>query len=241
MEQNKTWTLTLLLSGKNLIGHKWVYKIKLQAISNIERYKARLVAKGFNQKEGIDYKETFALVAKMVTIRTLLAVAVANGWHNEQLDINNAFLHGDLHEEVYMTVPQGPLNYYLGIEFLRNKTGLAMSQRKYAMELLENDGVLNVKPSAISMDPIVKLISTDGEPLTDPSKYRTLERRECVSTGFEDVSTGFTDIKSASEKVSSGGEHVNDRQREGNAVLEETPQTKEQRNKLEKRRLVWQK
>ncbi|GJZ79190.1 uncharacterized mitochondrial protein-like protein [Tanacetum coccineum] len=67
-----------------------------------------------------------------------------------------------------------PLNYYLGIEFLRNKTGLAMSQRKYAMKLLKNARVLNVKPSAIPMDPIVKLISIDGKPLTDPSKYRTL-------------------------------------------------------------------
>nr|GEZ62951.1 uncharacterized mitochondrial protein AtMg00810-like [Tanacetum cinerariifolium] len=68
----------------------------------------------------------------------------------------------------------GPLNYYLGIEFLRNKNGLAISQRKYALELLELVGVLNVKPSAIPTNPIVKLNTTDGEPLLDPSKYRTL-------------------------------------------------------------------
>ncbi|GJV77004.1 retrovirus-related pol polyprotein from transposon TNT 1-94 [Tanacetum coccineum] len=190
LELNKTWTFTLLPPGKTPIGNKWVFMIKLKADGNVERYKERLVAKGFNQKEGINYKETFAHVAKMVTVRSLLAVAVEKGYQIEQLDINNAFLHRDLHEELgfkqsyvdtsLFTITHqgikdlGPLHYYLGIEFLRNSSGLSMTQRKYALELLECADVLDSKPIATPMDPIIKLNSTDGYLLLDPSTYRTL-------------------------------------------------------------------
>ncbi|GKA20804.1 retrovirus-related pol polyprotein from transposon TNT 1-94, partial [Tanacetum coccineum] len=106
LEANHTWELTLLPPGKLPIGCKWVYRIKFHAHGSIERYKATLVAKGFTQNKGIDYKENFAPVAKMVSVKALLAVATTNNWFIEHLDINNAFLYGDLHEEVYMTLPQ---------------------------------------------------------------------------------------------------------------------------------------
>ena len=106
LEANNTWTLTLLLAGKKPIGRKWVYKITYKVDGSIERYKARLVAKGFTQKEEADYFETFSLVAKMVSVK-VLAVATIKGWSLSQLDVNNAFLHGDLDEEVYMALPQG--------------------------------------------------------------------------------------------------------------------------------------
>ncbi|GKE56844.1 ribonuclease H-like domain-containing protein, partial [Tanacetum coccineum] len=88
-------------------GSKWVYKIKYKFNGEIERYKARLVAKGFNQKEGIDFDETFSPVVKSVTVRCLINLVVQNSWPLYQLDINNAFLYGDLDETIYMTLPDG--------------------------------------------------------------------------------------------------------------------------------------
>jgi hypothetical protein len=82
-----------------------VYKVKTHSDGSLERYKARLVARSFQQEQGRDYDETFAHVAHMTTIRTLLVVASVREWSITQLDVKNVFLNGELHEDVYMCPP----------------------------------------------------------------------------------------------------------------------------------------
>jgi histone deacetylase 1/2 len=104
---NGTWTLVPKLPNANLVGCKWVYKVKRKADGNIERFKARLVTKSFHQQEGVDFGETFSPVVKPPTIRLILSLAVSHGWYFSQIDVQNAFLHGLLHEDVFMTQPFG--------------------------------------------------------------------------------------------------------------------------------------
>nr|GEV17612.1 putative reverse transcriptase, RNA-dependent DNA polymerase, Gag-polypeptide of LTR copia-type [Tanacetum cinerariifolium] len=105
--RNKTWVLVDLPPNRKTIGCKWLWKIKYKSTGEIKRYKAMLVAKGFSQRDGIDFEETFSLVVKMVTVRCVISLAVHNNWPLFQLDVNNAFLYGDLHEDVYIDLPPG--------------------------------------------------------------------------------------------------------------------------------------
>lgn len=104
---NGTWEFAALPEGHRAIGLKWVYKVKRDPAGNVVKHKARLVAKGYSQRQGVDYDEVFAPVARMETVRLLLALAAHRGWSVHHMDVKSAFLNGDLQEEVYVHQPPG--------------------------------------------------------------------------------------------------------------------------------------
>ena len=271
LEKNKTWDLVPFPVNKKVVSCKWVYTVKQDPNGKIERYKARLVAKGYSQTYGIDYDETFAPVAKMSTVRTLISCAANYEWPLYQLDVKNAFLHGDLQEEVYMEIPPGfetsqtkgkvlrlkkslyglkqsprawfdrfrramcnmgykqcngdhtvfyrhfgnnitilavyvddmiitgddtleiarlkenlskefevkdlgQLRYFLEIEILRSPRGIVLSQRKYALDLLNETGMLGCRPAYTPIEQNHKLSAESGDPI-DKEKYQRLVGR----------------------------------------------------------------
>jgi hypothetical protein len=100
--ENQYWDLVPLPPGRKLVRCKWVYRTKRVENGQVSRYKARLVAKGSQQIHGICYDEIFARVENMESIHLALAIATTKGWEVHRMDVNNAFLHGDLSEEIYM-------------------------------------------------------------------------------------------------------------------------------------------
>ncbi|KAG7585027.1 GAG-pre-integrase domain [Arabidopsis thaliana x Arabidopsis arenosa] len=268
LEDNGTWTVESLPPGKKALGCKWVFRLKFNADGTLERHKARLVVLGNHQTEGIDYEETFAPVAKMITVRAFFQQAASLDWEVHQMDVHNAFLHGDLTEEVYMQFPPGfrtddkskvcrlrkslyglkqaprcwfaklgaalknfgfeqdmsdyslfilattstrlhvlvyvddliitgsslhvvnefkaylstcfhmknlgLLRYFLGIEVARSPTGIYLCQRKYALEIISETGILGAKPKAFPLAQHHKLALATGDLMSEPSRYRRL-------------------------------------------------------------------
>jgi Reverse transcriptase (RNA-dependent DNA polymerase) len=269
LNKNVTWSLVELPKGKKSVGCKWVYTIKFGANGEVERYKARLVAKGFTQTYGIDFQKTFSPVAKLNTIRVLLSLAANLDWPLHQFDVKNAFLHGNLKEEIYMDTPPGYINtrskpvvcrlhktlyglkqspqawfgrfcnamkdyefeqsdsdhtlffkrreekltvliiyvddmiitgndrdeikrleerlskefemknlgglkYFLGIEVIRTKQGITLSQRKYILDLLAEVGMMDCKPADTPLIRNLKLEEHSDQIPVNKERYQRL-------------------------------------------------------------------
>ncbi|KAL2244244.1 UNVERIFIED_CONTAM: Retrovirus-related Pol polyprotein from transposon RE2 [Sesamum indicum] len=140
LEHNGIWTLEPLPPREKAIACRWVFKPKLNPDDSALRHMARLVAKGYNQVEGIDYFGSFSPVAKVVTVRVFLVVAVTMCWFLWQLDVSNAFLHRHLDKEVYMIPPE---EYHLVIpgslcRLRRSLYGLKQASRQWNIELTKD-------------------------------------------------------------------------------------------------------
>jgi hypothetical protein len=107
IQENDTWFYAVLPKGHKAIGLKWVYKVKRDLEGNVIKYKARLVAKGYAQKYGVDYEEVFAPVARLETVKLILALAAQGKWEVHHMDVKSAFLNGELQVEVYVHQPPG--------------------------------------------------------------------------------------------------------------------------------------
>jgi hypothetical protein len=105
--KNDVWEVVPRPEGKKVVGSKWIYKVKHAADGSVDKYKARFVAKGFSQREGVDYEETFAPVARYSSIRAVISLAAEKGWRVHQMDVKTAFLNRVVEEEVYVEQPEG--------------------------------------------------------------------------------------------------------------------------------------
>ncbi|GKE92883.1 ribonuclease H-like domain-containing protein [Tanacetum coccineum] len=147
------------------------------ADGTLSRYKARLVANGSTQLEGVYVDATFSPVIKPGTIQTVLSLAASRHWPIHQLDVKNDFLHGDLSETVYMHQPPGFRDSvhsdYMCISVTRDSSGLFLSQKKYASEILERADMVHCNPSRTPVDTESKL-GADGDQVSDLTLYRSL-------------------------------------------------------------------
>ncbi|XP_021317764.1 uncharacterized protein LOC110435969 [Sorghum bicolor] len=167
---NNTWRLVPRPPRANIVTGKWIFKHKYNADGSLARHKARWVVRGFSQQYDVDYDETFSPVVKPATIRVVLSIATSRSWPIHQLDVKNAFLHGHLQDTVYCQQPPG----FVDPSAPDHVCFLFLSQRQYAVELLQRAGMSECHPTTTPVDSKSKLSAADGPPIDDPAFYRSL-------------------------------------------------------------------
>ncbi|GJY66251.1 retrovirus-related pol polyprotein from transposon TNT 1-94, partial [Tanacetum coccineum] len=168
---NDIWELVPQPRNMTIIGTKWVFRNKLDENGIVSRNKARLVAQGYNQQEGIDYDETYAPVARLESIRILLAYACALDFKLFQMDVKSAFLNGFINEEFEMSM-MGELNFFLGLQIKQMEDGIFFNQSKYIKEMLKKFGFEESKPMKTPMSSDTKLTKYEECGSLDSTKYQ---------------------------------------------------------------------
>ena len=224
LTKNHTWDLVDKPNDKNIVGCKWVYKVKHDDKGNISRYKARLVAQGYTQKEGIDYGEVFAPVVKYNSIRSLLAIANELDLDVHQMDVKCAFLQGDLEEEIYMQQPEGFIDkdhpnkvcrlrksiyglkqsarcWNLAINTFLKNTGYVQSNTDSCIyaKSFDKDGKKHLIFIAIYVDDVI-LASNDGSTL-NKEKAKLSKHFEMVNQGEIHFCLGMTIKRNRAKKI----------------------------------------
>ncbi|GJU03250.1 retrovirus-related pol polyprotein from transposon TNT 1-94 [Tanacetum coccineum] len=189
---NDVWELVHNHMDMTIIGTKYVYRNKLDKNGIVTRNKARLVAQGYNQQEGIDYDETYAPVARLESIRILLAYACTLDFKLFQMDVKSDFLKGFINEEVYVAQPPGFIDFTKSNHVYRLKKalyglkqalkawstnkqledGIFFNQSKYIKEMLKKFGLEDFKPMKTPMSMETKLIKDEEGESVDNTKYR---------------------------------------------------------------------
>jgi hypothetical protein len=166
LEDAGTWETVPRPPGRNIVGSKWVFRIKRNADGSVEKYKARLVARGFTQVYGADYFETYSPVAKLTTFRTILALAAQKDWDIDSFDFNGAYLNGELNEQedIYMKNPPGYDSDEETVKHLKKSLyGLKQAGRKWYDTLKRTLADLGFRVSEV--DPGVFHTRAGGHPV----------------------------------------------------------------------------
>ncbi|GJT07156.1 retrovirus-related pol polyprotein from transposon TNT 1-94, partial [Tanacetum coccineum] len=163
---NDVWDLVPLAMSQSIIGTRWVFRNKLDENGIVSRNKARLVAQGYNQQEGIDYDETYALVARLESIRIILAIACANDFKLYQIDVKSAFLNGFINEEVYVAQPPG------FIDFEKPNYVYKLKKALYGLKQAPKAWLEDSKPTKMPMSTEINLTKDDEADFVDSTKYQ---------------------------------------------------------------------